>query len=226
LQLQGKRCAEFGELDSLRRNEIETIKAFVTRQVDNVRPHLTAASRLKSTGSRFSLGRPTAIPTFGTIPVTGALTRVEVGYLDFAALERDRDQLWAEALFIYRNSLEDVLYLDNGAEAHAVEIQKGKVVLDDSAFMVESLINWIKLEQEKPEKERFDLSRFKLVTLFEGMGPLAKFQETGRNIQFASKALKLIGGLNIKSNGNMYWKIEKPVKTPPLPHRAPRQKIE
>lgn len=205
--LRGIRCMEFGELASLRKNELDTTKAFITRTIDRVRPVY----------GRLWVDLPRQCVFFGTTNMDTYLkddsgnrrfNPVEVGWLDFDALARDRAQLWAEALFIYRNGLESSLYLDNGADAFATKIQSEKMVEDESVFMAEDILNYIKAEAQKPFKDRFDFSRFRLMDLFTGMGPLQKYPGNGRSIQFASKALKSVGGQNWKSDGTKVWKID------------------
>ncbi len=206
LGLQGKRCIEFGELDSLRRNEVETIKAFVTRQVDNVRPPY----------GRRSVEIYRQVVFFGTtnkeeylIDETGnrRFNPMRVGMLDFDALARDREQLWAEALFVYQNGLETTLYLEGEANTFAEQIQNEKMVSDESTFMAEQLAKCKAGKGPESIGEAFNFGKFRLINLFEeGTGPLRKWQETGRNIKFAAKALKSVGAEKWKSDGNIWWK--------------------
>lgn len=207
LGLQGIRCVEFGELDQLRRNELETTKAFVTRQVDKVRPPY----------GRRSLEISRQCVFFGTTNKEHYLKDdtgnrrfkpVEVGWLDFKALARDRDQLWAEALWIYENRLEATLELEGEAREFANETQAEKMVEDESAFMVEAIRNFIKRIKAGSNITPFNFDRFKLVALFGEGAPLGKIQENGRNIQFAIKALKIIGAFKSRSKGYTWWKID------------------
>ncbi len=202
LGLQGKCCVEFGELDHLRRNEVETIKAFVTRQVDNVRPPYGRRSVelyrqcvfFGTTNKEFYLKDDTGNRRFNP---------VQVGRLNFDALYRDREQIWAEALFVYRCELESSLYLDNGAEKFAKQIQKEKVAPDETDFMVESIRKYF----EAPPSGGVDPGKFKVVNLFDTMGPLGKWRETAINIQFAARALRVVGARRRKVKGLHYWEI-------------------
>ena len=211
LGLLGKRCVEFGELDSLRRNELETVKAFITRQVDNVRPPYGRKSIECYRGTVF----------FGTTnqeeylkDTTGnrRFAPVELhGNLDFEQLRRDKDQLWAEALFIYDLGLEPSLYLEGEAEEHAQEIRADKMVKDESHFMEDTLEKFFQAEAAKPEKERFPLRKFKLVWLFQDhagcFAPLAKWSTNTANLKHAAVALKRLGAKNIKIMGSMFWRL-------------------
>lgn len=225
LGLQGMRCVEFGELDSLRKNEIETVKAFVTRQVDKVRPPY----------GRKSVEIHRQCVFFGTTNRSEYLkddtgnrrfNPIEVGKLDFDALRRDRDQLWAEALFIYREGLESSFYLEGEAEAYAKKIQAEKMVADESVFMIERLKTFIEKEKLKPEKDRFNFERFKIVSLFGVGGPFEDVQENARNLAFASKAVMGLGASRKKSKGYSYWKIGvgvRGLKNNPYPEKTPKR---
>jgi predicted P-loop ATPase len=226
LGLLGIRCHEFGELESLRRNEIDTIKAFVTRRIDKVRPPY--GKRTKE--------HPRQVVFFGTTNREHYLKDdsgnrrfmpIEVGRLNFKALIRDRDQLWAEALFIYKHGLEDTLYLSGEAEKAAVKIQKEKMVATEATTMCESIIEFMAGEQEKPEGERFFTRRVKLSDLFEPGAPLDRWKPDNRFLQFASFALREVNELmakgeifnfgvfkglqfiKIKYHGVNYWVLRK-----------------
>ncbi len=207
--LHGKRVVEFSELASMRRNEIEIIKAFITRQVDNLRPPY---------GRRMA-EYPRGVVFYGTTNLEQYLqddtgnrrfNPVKVGMLDFDALRRDRDQLWAEALLIYDLGLEPSLYLQDEAAVDAVKIQQSKMVQDDSDLMAELICTWAEGESKKPIGERADISRFPLNSLFHSMGPLAGYKLEIKHVKLATKALKRLGALNWKSDGNKVWGFRDP----------------
>ena len=94
--LQGNWIAEVGELDALRRQELTTVKDFVTRTVDKYRPPY----------GRFTITRPRQMVFAATTneeaylhDATGArrFWPVATTKLERSALIADRDQLWAEA---------------------------------------------------------------------------------------------------------------------------------
>ena len=96
IHLQGRWIIELGELSQLRRNEIETVKSFISRQTDKFRPPF----------GRVEVEVPRQCVFIGTTNeseylVDGTGNRrfwpVRCGQIDLAALARDRDQLWAEA---------------------------------------------------------------------------------------------------------------------------------
>ncbi len=114
LNLQGIWLCEMGELSSLYRSQLEVAKAFISRQVDKVRPPYGAR--------RVDLPRQTVF--FGTtndreylIDPTGNRRFWPMGFVtgcDFKGLARDREQLLAEAHWKYLTEMEP-LYLDNPA---------------------------------------------------------------------------------------------------------------
>jgi len=206
LGLQSKRCVEFGELDQLRRNEVETIKAFVARQVDNVRPPYGRRSIeifrqcvfIGSTNKEHYLKDDTGNRRFNP---------VVVGALDFGALYRDREQLWAEAMFIYENGLESTFELEGDAKAYAMQSQREKLVWDESTHMADEIMEFYEAEMQKPIAERFDFKKFKLKKLFdERDGPLKLWKPDNRGLQFAAKALNLLKFKNFNS-GKLETKV-------------------
>ncbi len=101
-EIQGHWFAEVSELDAMKRNEIETVKAFIAKQVDTFRPSY----------GRFSKPHPRQCVLVGTTNSDTYLRDhtgnrrfwpVRCEKADLKALRCDRDQLWAEALIAYRN---------------------------------------------------------------------------------------------------------------------------
>lgn len=103
VQLAGVWLMELAELAALRRtSDVEAAKAFITRRVDRYRPPygrlavdvprqcVFIASTNEAQYLRDSTGNRRFWP-------------VRVGGVNFEALAADRDQLWAEAVHLYRN---------------------------------------------------------------------------------------------------------------------------
>ena len=219
LALQGIWAVEMGELASFRKNEIEIVKAFVTRTVDKVRPPY---------GERW-IESPRRCVFFGTTNFETYLRDdsgnrrfkpVKVGKLDFEALENDRNQLFAEALWLFKNGFESerTLEITGSAKVYEATIQSEKMVSDESALMQETLYDFINVEAEKTDDEKFNLSKFKINELFghvtpslnafkTSTPPLKNWKYDSRNVQFAAKALKNLGARNWKSHGVKYWRL-------------------
>jgi predicted P-loop ATPase len=100
--LAGKIIHEFGEGTILTRKDVNTIKAFVTRQSERFTPKFKSKAIEVPRRSSFSLTTnddealqdPTGLRRF---PV------VEVGEIDIVSLERDAQQLLAEAVALYKS---------------------------------------------------------------------------------------------------------------------------
>jgi len=97
LQTRGKWIIELGELDAMCRVETSRVKAFISRQVDHIRPPY----------GRHAIDLPRECIFAGSTNKTNYLKDetgarrfwpVVCGRIDIDALKRDRDHLWAEAV--------------------------------------------------------------------------------------------------------------------------------
>jgi len=214
LALRGKMCLELSELEKLGKAELETVKWFITNQVQTVRPPY---GRKEIEIRRQCVLYGTTNKEYYLKDDTGnrRFSPVKVGTLNVEALERDREQLWAEALFIYENGLEKSLYFTGRAAEYAKFAQSDRMILTESMLMQEAIYDFYQSEILKPETERFNFDRFKIVALFnDGFGPLAKWREDARTIQTAADALKALGGSRIISKGTHWWRIGNSIKPP------------
>lgn len=134
--LRGKWIVEVAELAAMRRSEIERVKAFMSRGVDHYRP---------SYGRR-SMDFPRQCVFAGTTNADAYLHDdtgnrrfwpVEVGHIDLAAMRRDVDQLWAEALIAYRAG--ERWHLNGDVEKLAREEQDSRRETDP---WEESVLTW------------------------------------------------------------------------------------
>lgn len=101
IHLQGRWLIELAELSQLRRNEIETVKSFISRQTDKFRPPF---GRVEVEVPRQCVFIGTTNEAEYLVDVTGnrRFWPVRCGQIDLDALARDRDQLWAEAFHRYQ----------------------------------------------------------------------------------------------------------------------------
>jgi hypothetical protein len=208
LALQGIWLCEHGELSTLRKNEIEIFKAFTSRTIDKVRPPF---------GKRW-IESPRRCVFFGTTNKDTYLSDdsgnrrfkpVIVGQLNFEALRVDREQLLAEAVFLYKNCFSSPMDLELSGSAKVVEaeLHKLKTVEDEATFMAEELASFIQNEAKKEADQRFPLTKFKTSWLFDSSrgGPLSDRKADQRHFEFAAKALKSIGGKKRTIMGYSYW---------------------
>jgi predicted P-loop ATPase len=96
VDLHGKWILEMAELDKVRRGQLERVKAFLTARIDNFRlPY----GRISEAVPRSCVFAATVNDETPLTDETGGrrFWPVGCGTIDIEALERDRDQLWAEA---------------------------------------------------------------------------------------------------------------------------------
>lgn len=98
--LRGRWIIEVGELEAMRK-DVDAIKAFITRQVETYRP---AYGREEVSEPRRCVFAGTTNKDDWQRDETGGrrFWPVRVGEIDVPAIEQDRDQLWAEAVTLYR----------------------------------------------------------------------------------------------------------------------------
>lgn len=153
---------EMGELTSLRKSEVETVKAFISKQTDIYRPaygrtpieYPRQCVFCGTTNEEFFLKGDTGNRRFWVIEIRPELRSED----DFrTALMRDRDQLWAEAVYRYKEG--EKLYLDADLEKEARQLQEehNENEIDDLASQVEQFLE-TKLPygwEEKTRQERY-----------------------------------------------------------------------
>lgn len=105
LALPGRLIVELAELDALKKADVSRIKAFFSSSVDTYRPPY----------GRRMVSVPRGCVFAGTVNPDAYLTDptgnrrfwpVRCTAIDIPALRRDRDQLWAEAVHLYRTGFE------------------------------------------------------------------------------------------------------------------------
>lgn len=126
-QLRNCWIIELGELASLKRAEVESIKSFLSSRVDKYRPayakHVKEFRRqcvfCATTNEDLFLKGETGNRRFWVIKVDPGLRKFGDWH---EAMVRDRDQLWAEAVARYRAG--EKLYLDPTLEDQARQVQQ------------------------------------------------------------------------------------------------------
>lgn len=125
--LLGKWIVEIPELAAMRRSDTEMVKAFISRTSERYRPAY----------GRTEVIQPRRCVFGGTTNRTDYLTDdtgnrrfwpVQVGHIELAQLQRDRDQIWAEAVVCYRQG--SAWWLDAAAEQQAAARVKTRVAED------------------------------------------------------------------------------------------------
>lgn len=98
--LAGKWCVELAELDSLRGHEVERVKGFLSSQSDSYRPPYGRATVVAPRQVVFC-GSTNRDDYLRDETGNRRFWPVVTGRIDLGGLERDRDQLWAEAREAY-----------------------------------------------------------------------------------------------------------------------------
>ena len=126
-QLRRAWLIELSELSSIKRSDVEQVKAYLSKQVDiyraaygrRVTEHPRQCVFCGTTNEALFLKGDTGNRRFWVIPVNAALRK----YQNWCeALNRDRDQLWAEAVHYYQQG--ERLYLSDELEAQAKQRQQ------------------------------------------------------------------------------------------------------
>jgi len=142
MELQGVWCIEIAEMHRFSASETNQVKKFLSRQVDRFRPpygrsvidaprRAIMAGTINPEGNAY-LRDPTGARRFW--PLT-------CGKIDIAAIKRDRDQLWAEAVHMYKSGVKWWVQQD---ETQIVEAEQEKrtdvdVWMDEIATFVRLL---------------------------------------------------------------------------------------
>ena len=128
LHMQGVWIVEIAELDAIGRAEVSRIKAFLTRTTDRFRPPY---GRHTVEAPRQCVFAGTVNPDTYLRDETGnrRFWPLRCGTIDIAALARDRDQLWAEAVHRFRDGA--IWWIDDPALlAEAREAQDSRYQAD------------------------------------------------------------------------------------------------
>lgn len=126
-QLRRSWVIELGELSSIKRNDVESVKAYLSKRVDIYRAaydrrtlaHPRQCVFCGTTNETNFLKGDTGNRRFWIISVRPELRKHQNWH---AALTRDRDQLWAEAVHYFNEG--EQLYLAGEMEKEAREMQK------------------------------------------------------------------------------------------------------
>lgn len=125
-QLRGTWLIEWGELSSIKRSDVESVKAYLSKQVDiyraaydrRTKEHPRQCVFCGTTNELFFLKGDNGNRRFWVVPVDPSLRK----YKQWAQkLDEDRNQLWAEAVHYFKQG--ERLYLDAELEAQAKQRQ-------------------------------------------------------------------------------------------------------
>lgn len=136
--IQGNWIIEIGELKDMNKSDINSFKEFVSKGTDRAR---MAYGRKSQEFPRQCIFLGTTNNFEYLKDETGArrFWPIETTTIDTDSLRADRDQLWAEAKFLFDNA--ERLYLDAETEAIAREVQSERYVVDEMETTIERILN-------------------------------------------------------------------------------------
>lgn len=200
LNLQGKWVIELGELAGVKRADYNLVKAYLTRRVDTVRDHYGRIARDTPRQSVF-IGTINEGQYFTDPTGNRRYWPVKVGACDVDGLKLVRDQLFAEALHIYR-ATDEILMLGPQATEQAHDSQEDRRVEDEHSEMRDALLEFYGTESG----QKFNWKRFKLKELKVGRDvPWGAWGQRGYHGQVMADVLRKEGFIKDRSENDRYW---------------------
>lgn len=147
MALLGVWCLEFAEIDQLIRNDVETIKAFLSRAVDRYRPPY-AKAYVERPRSGVLVGTTNSDDYLRDTTGNRRIWPVRCAKVNLTWLSASREQLWAEAA--YRESQGESIWLNDAVQQDAAEIQNERMPDDPwSGIVAEWLIGKSEVQMEE-----------------------------------------------------------------------------
>jgi len=187
-RLHGRWVVEAAELKGMRGGEVEHLKAFLSRQVDRAR---MAYGRITKEVPRQCVIAGTTNSERFLKDTTGnrRFWPVAVGKFDAAGVRRDRDQLWAEA--VYREAAGESIRLDPALYPAAADAQEAHRVEDPFAVELERVLGSI--EGKLLAADIWDL--FGIPAGLRTQDHNARLGEAMRELGWKRKKLRFGGGI-------------------------------
>jgi predicted P-loop ATPase len=202
LNLQGKWVIELGELADVKRGDYNAVKAYLNRRVDTVR---SPYGMLKMDIPRQNVFVGTVNEGEYLKDPTGnrRFWPIRVGMCDVERLKAAREQLFAEAMWVYENCFDGKLMLKSKANQQAQEAQRDRRIDDDSTVMEDALLEFM---ADKKRSKDFNFSEFKISQLFETCMPWDKWAGKGYHYNLAAQVLTRLGfQKRSPQNGQRLW---------------------
>lgn len=219
LNLQGKWLVELAELHNVKFTDRSAVKGFLTRRIDTVRPHY---GKHKEEVPRQSVFIGTVNEGQYLSDPTGdrRYWPVRVHECNVEELKKVRDQLFAEAYYVYKTQ-DEKLMLSEEATAQAVEAQESKKIDSDRTEMKEALEEFMKTKEgegamgpastnKETKKKTFSFQDFKSSELFStNMMPWFDFKLIKYRQQTAAEILHSLGFVQKRdTTGNRrFWQF-------------------
>jgi predicted P-loop ATPase len=140
MQVRSTWIMELSELSAMTKSAMEKIKAFISRKHDRYRPPY---GRRVVEVPRQNIFIGSTNDTTWNKDLTGArrFFPINCGQIDLAAVERDRDQLWAEAAVMYENGVQ--WWLTEDETALATKEQQARLEIDEWREPIENHLKYL-----------------------------------------------------------------------------------
>lgn len=196
----GAWIVELGELSSMRRADVETVKEFITRRIDKYRPPYARETITVPRSCLFAgtvnpgydgyLKDATGNRRFWPIPC-GPEIRLEL-------LDEDRDQLWAEARDCY--NMGERWYVTHADAEVMDEFVRQQRIRRERGEFEDQLLGWLQKKMNESKHPWFEFTMAE--AMHEGLGYSAKeMNERYRSIEMG----RTLGKLNIdKTKRGLY----------------------
>jgi hypothetical protein len=185
LYLLGTWLCELSELASINRSDNQSAKAFLSRRTDKIRPPF-GRRRMEYPRSNVFIGTTNFRDYLNDPTGNRRYWPVEVSQLLFKELTADRDQLWAEAVAVYK-AAPIKLYLEGRALSQSLSIQESRRVDDESDVMKERLEEFLNSEEAYLLEQPFSIGQ-----LFQ-QGPWSIFKCNGYSMKIGGNILRALG---------------------------------
>jgi predicted P-loop ATPase len=188
--LQGKWLIEIGELSALGRAETTTLKAFITRRTERYRPSYGRREVIQPRQCVF-VGTTNADCYLKDATGGRRFWPVKVNYIDLEALRADRDQLFAEAVHLFRAGMN--WWPDRDFEAKHIKPEQ------DARYVADP---W----QEKVAAYLENLSRVTVGMIAKDALSIETARVSMRDSYRIIDALTALGWIMIRSNGVRWYR--------------------
>lgn len=212
MSLESVWLVELGELSSIRKTDLDLLKNFIARTTDRIR--VPYGKRTQSFPRQcIFIGTTNEEEYFTDKTGNRRFWPVKVGEYDFKSIIKERDQLFAEAKFVWE--MGEDLHLSDSVKVLAKAEQEKRVVEDSVHEMLS--IFFQKERLKKPAKRTFSLERFTMQNLFDDFGPLMGNKQDRNTQKHVGEVLRKLGfQKTVKRINGVIHKVWEP-KTPMLP---------
>lgn len=182
-QLHGAWIVELAELDALSRADTSSIKSWISRQVDRFRPpYASNVQEFKRSNVFVGTVNPTGIGYLKDPSGGRRFWPANVSKIDLEKLARDKEQLWAEAVRLYKSGVQ--WWLTDEEEQLAAKVQASRFETDPWAGLIEKEIAGKQIAYTDdisqilgvvPERRNI-VTEKRIASLLKGMGRVRKKQ--------------------------------------------------